>query len=82
MILDVFSPCRRYECLEQCRAQPKLSREDVVRKLHEANQGTHTLETMVFEPADRRLRLAYGPGPASALPLHELELGPLFGAGR
>lgn len=76
--LGTFSPCRRYECLEKCRVQPKLSREDVVRKLHEANQGTHTLQTMVFEPADRRLHLAYGPGPASALPLHELELGLLF----
>jgi hypothetical protein len=80
--LGTFTPCRRYECLEKCRTQPKLGREDVVRKLHEANQGSHTLETMVFEPAERRLHLAYGPGPASALPLHELELGPLFGAGQ
>ena len=80
--LGVFSPCRRYECLEKCCVQPKLGREDVVKKLHEANQGANTLQTMVFEPADRRLHLAYGPGPASALPLHELELGPLLGTGR
>jgi hypothetical protein len=70
--------CRRYEALDRVRSVPKLSREDVAKKLHEANQGSHTLESMVFEPADRRLHLAYGLGPASALPMHEVDLRSLF----
>jgi hypothetical protein len=36
---------------------------------------------MVFQPAALRLHLAFGSGPATALPLHAVELGPLFREG-
>ncbi len=42
--------------------------------LHAANQGDHTLQTMVFEPAALRLHLAVGQLPSSAGPLRTLEL--------
>ena len=46
--------------------------------LHAASQGDHTLQTMVFEPAELRLHLAVGELPSSAGPLRTLELAPLF----
>ena len=35
---------------------------DVFAKLDEVSQGKHTLQSMVFEPAQRTLNLAYGEG--------------------
>jgi predicted choloylglycine hydrolase len=53
---------------------------DLHASLHAASQGDHTLQTMVFEPAERRLHLAVGQLPSSAGPLRTLELAPLFRA--
>jgi isopenicillin-N N-acyltransferase like protein len=70
--------CERYAALEQGRATPKLGLADVQARLHAANQGTATMQTMVFDPAGRVLHLAIGDGPTSAKPLAALELAPLF----
>ena len=51
---------------------------DVLKELDKVNQGTHTLQCMVFEPNDRVLHLAYGPGSATKLTPVKLELGKLF----
>jgi predicted choloylglycine hydrolase len=50
--------------------------------LHAVNQGDHTLQTMVLDPAGLRLHLAVGQLPSSAGALEPLELRPLFRGGR
>ncbi|HZU38434.1 MAG TPA: C45 family peptidase [Gemmataceae bacterium] len=70
--------CWRYATLEQAAALPQLGLADVARKLDQVNQGSHTLQSMIFEPATLTLHLAAGRPPASALPMHTLDLGLLF----
>ena len=59
-------------------ARQKLGVEDLHKQLHAVNQGDQTLQTMVFDPENLRLYLAFGKTPASAGELHELDLAPLF----
>jgi hypothetical protein len=70
--------CNRYSALEQCRATPLLGLQDIAQRLHAANQGELTLQTMVFQPRELKLHLAIGQCPSSALPLRTLELAPLL----
>lgn len=72
--------CNRFAALEKGRALAKLGRAAVQARMHAANQGPATMQTMVFEPAELKLHLAYGKGPASGLPLKTLELGALLKA--
>jgi isopenicillin-N N-acyltransferase-like protein len=78
--LCVEDRCWRYEKLSPLQAKDgaKLGVKDVFAKLDEVNLGKNTLQSMVFEPAERTLNLAYGDGPATKLKLHKLELGKLF----
>jgi hypothetical protein len=71
--------CRRYRVLAGSRELPKLGLAEVAARLHAANQGPATLQTMIFEPAALRLHLAIGRCPTSALPLRPLDVAPLFG---
>jgi hypothetical protein len=72
--------CSRYALLEKNQKLNKFGVTEVARQLHAVNQGTMTLQTMIFEPAALRLHLAFGKGPATALPLKRLELAPLLRA--
>ncbi|MBP3954136.1 hypothetical protein J8F10_02340 [Gemmata sp. G18] len=78
--LCVDNKCERYDTLLplQKKDAPKLSVKDVFAELAKVQQGTHTLQCMVFEPGDRVLHFAYGTGPATKLPPVKLELGKLF----
>jgi hypothetical protein len=76
--LAVNTQCWRYDSLEKTKASSTLDLPGVVKQLHAANQGEWTIQTMVFEPEALKLHLAFGKGPSSALPLHMVELGPLF----
>ncbi|AMV26866.1 Acyl-coenzyme A:6-aminopenicillanic acid acyl-transferase [Gemmata sp. SH-PL17] len=78
--LCVDNKCERYDALLplQKKDAPKLGVKDVFTELAKVQQGTHTLQCMVFEPADRVLHLAYGTGPATKLPPTKLELGKIF----
>lgn len=60
------------------RTQRTFDVADVHAGLHAANQADHTLQTMVFEPAARRLHLGIGSLPATAGPLRTLELAELL----
>jgi hypothetical protein len=74
--------CRRYDELAKADGLAKLGVAEVRQRLHAANQGDATMQTMVFAPATRTLYLALGKGPTTARPLQKLELAPLFAAER
>lgn len=78
--LCVNDKCWRYAKLAPLQAKdgPKLGVTDVFAELDRVNQGKNTIQSMVFEPGERLLHLAYGPGPATKLPPVKLELGKLF----
>lgn len=80
--LSVTTKCERYEKLAplQKANAPKLGVKDAFEELQKVDQGKYTLQSMVFEPAERVLHLAYGPGSASKLPPTKLDLGKLFDA--
>jgi predicted choloylglycine hydrolase len=73
--------CWRYEKLADEVGEKPYAVADVAKRLHDVNQGEATLQSMVFEPAALKLHLAFGKGPASRLPMHDLELVKLFGGG-
>jgi predicted choloylglycine hydrolase len=78
--LTLDEKCDRYDKLAPLLAKDaaKLDVKDVFAELDKVHQGKFTLQSMVFEPADRVLHLAYGPGPATKLKVHKLDLGKLF----
>jgi hypothetical protein len=77
--LAVSTACDRFDALAKAQDLPKLGLKDVAKKMHEANQGEATMQTMIFEPATLKLHLSLGKGPTSARPLKLLELAPLMG---
>ena len=78
LAMPMFKRCWRYQKLTQGRTPDAMTVSDVGRRLHEANLGKLTVQTMVFEPAALKLHLAVGACPSSALPMKELDLKPLF----
>jgi hypothetical protein len=79
-MLCTDSKCWRFDKLSPlCKpAGSPLGVKDVFAHLDEVHQGKATLQSMVFEPRDRVLNLAYGEGPATRHEPHRLELGKLF----
>lgn len=78
--LSVTTKCDRYEKLAplQRKGAPKLGVKEAFEELRKVDQGAHTLQSMVFEPAERVLHFAHGPGHAPQLPLVKLDLGKIF----
>jgi hypothetical protein len=78
--LCVDDACWRYAKLAPLQAKDaaKLGVRDVFGELEKVQQGRSTLQSMVFEPADRVLHLAYGDGNAAKLKAKRLELGKVF----
>ncbi|HEY2783435.1 MAG TPA: hypothetical protein VGJ05_00545, partial [Fimbriiglobus sp.] len=60
------------------KVEKKLGVADIFAKLDEVNQKEATLQSMVFEPADRILNLKYGEGPATKKAAVRLDLGKMF----
>lgn len=81
--LSVTDKCRRYALLEKCqKGEAKYGVADVAKELHKVSQGEFTVQSMVFEPKERVLHLAYGGGKsATEKKLTKLELGPIFEKG-
>jgi predicted choloylglycine hydrolase len=75
---DIFWTHERFAVLERARNLPKVDVEDIHKSLHDVSVRNHTLQTMVFEPAQLRLHLAIGACPASAKELTTLDLAPFF----
>ncbi|MBX9624104.1 MAG: C45 family peptidase [Gemmataceae bacterium] len=80
--LSVTKTCWRFDKLAPlCKLEPaetKLGVKDVFARLDDVHQGKATLQSMVFEPRERVLHLAYGDGHATRKDPHKLELGKLF----
>jgi isopenicillin-N N-acyltransferase-like protein len=73
--LSVTNECWRYDKLLEYRAsKAPLGVKDVARSLHEVNQGTFTLQSMVFQPSTMELSVSFGAPPTSARPLRTLDL--------
>ena len=76
--LAADTDCWRYPRLANAANRPPLAVEAVRQRLHAANQGHLTLQTMVFEPRGLALHLAIGEPPTSDDALTRIELAPLF----
>jgi predicted choloylglycine hydrolase len=77
--VDRDDSMERLETLDKTRGwKNKIGIEDLHKQMHKVNQGDQTLETMVFDPQNQRLYLAFGKLPSSAGELHEVDLAPLF----
>ncbi len=70
--------CWHYDVLLKSQDLKTVGRQDIAKKLDEANQKEATIQTMIFEPATLRLDLAIGRGPTSAKPLKTLDLSALL----
>ena len=79
--LATDTQCRRYAALEKAQTASVVSVADVAKRLDAVHQGPATIQTMIFEPAARKLHLAFGAGPVTKLPLHEINLRSLFDDG-
>jgi isopenicillin-N N-acyltransferase-like protein len=79
--LAVDTVCPRYKILDTCRQIKRLDLIDITEKL-DAVANDSTLQTMIFEPANLTLHLAFGGTPASQYPLHKLGLSTLFTDGQ
>jgi isopenicillin-N N-acyltransferase-like protein len=75
---DSVSHCWRYPLLAAAADKGQLTVEQVREHLHAANQGEFTLQTMVFEPKELKLHVAFGPPPTSDDKLTTIDLAPLF----
>ena len=78
--LCVSKQCRRFEALSKSANLEKLGVKELAGFLHDANQGTWTIQTMIFEPATLRLHVSIKNPPTSARRLRTLELSQLFKA--
>ena len=78
--LSLSKKCFRYDKLEKIqKGINKLDVDGVAQALHTVNQGAFTVQSMVFQPAERKLHLAFGGGKsATAQKLTEIDLTALF----
>ena len=78
--LSTTTKCWRYDALAPLQAKDaaKMGVADVFKQLDAVHQGKATLQSMVFEPAERVLHFAYGDGPATRRDVRKLELGKWF----
>jgi isopenicillin-N N-acyltransferase like protein len=79
--LSLTKKCDRFPKLEAVQnGSGKVDVDGVWKAMHAVNQGQATMQTMVFEPADRVLHLAFGGGKsASARKPTRINLNDLFG---
>jgi hypothetical protein len=77
--LRVFVISRRHEQLLEAQKIPLIDVPTVQKKLHEVNLGFLTIQSVVFEPEDLVIHLAFGFPPVTKRPYQRLELSPFLG---
>jgi hypothetical protein len=76
---NVYNTFDRERTLRQAeRSLKRFGLAEIQAGLHSANQGDHTLQTMIFEPRTLRLHVAVGTLPSTAAPLRTLELAEML----
>ncbi|HBO45287.1 MAG TPA: hypothetical protein DD670_15440 [Planctomycetaceae bacterium] len=75
--LALFPVCGRFGRLV-ADAPERFTVLDVAKKMHAVSMPRLTLQSMIFEPAELRLYLAYGKLPATADRFRKIDLAPLF----
>lgn len=73
-----FNLCNRYTTLARSYDHLPMGVDDVAERLNQVNMHKLTVQSMVFEPTPLILNLSIAPAPASAHPMHKLELQPLL----
>jgi hypothetical protein len=77
--INVQRSFERYAHLAEAGTwKEKVTVADLGKQLDAVNLGTHTLQTMIFEPATLKLHLGIGKVPASKGPLRKLDLAELL----
>jgi len=79
--LGIPQECERLDqLLLTQKSDAKLDVKDVFSRLHDVHQGKFTMQSMVFEPAERKLHLKIGDGKSSATEARmvTLDLGKLM----
>ena len=76
--MSVGEECWRYDALVDFDGEQTIDVPAVHERLHAANQGELTLQTMIFLPRELVLHLTIGKPPVSDNPLVKIELAPLF----
>jgi hypothetical protein len=71
---NLFDTLDRYQKLEKAKELPKVGLSDLTARLHDANLGDATFQTMIFEPATLKLHLALAPCPSSGNKLRVLDV--------
>jgi hypothetical protein len=70
--------CHRYNSLLGSWRRGTMGVAEIAAELHKVNQGSMTLQTMVFEPKPLRLHVSTGSIPASARRLEQIDLSKLL----
>lgn len=70
--------CRRFAALSKSDQHKKLNIAQLTKYLHDVNQKTWTIQTMIFEPATLRLHVSLKNPPTTAQKMRILNLAPLF----
>jgi hypothetical protein len=76
--LNFVRTCERFRELEKLKRFPTPGLRELSESLHAVSFQEHTLQTMIFEPAQLRWHLAIGSCPATASPLQTLDLAPFL----
>ncbi len=81
--LCVSNKCKRYDLLEKAQKNgEKLGIDELKAELHKVNQKDHTVQSMIFEPVERILHIAYGGGKsATEKTMVKIDLGSLMEKG-
>jgi len=78
--LALLRICPRYNRLMEAQKLERIDLKEMREKLRQVAVSRLTVQTMIFEPAALKLHLAIGACPAATLPMHPLDLKPLFGS--
>jgi isopenicillin-N N-acyltransferase like protein len=74
--------CRRYAALIKSRAYKKLGLKDLKTLMHDANQRSWTIQTMIFEPAAMKLHVSLTDPPTSNKTFRTLDVRKLLAVRR